>query len=160
MAGNERLNLKKVDAILKPSGFTLIEVLIVVIIVAILAALIMPRLLSQPEKAYISEANQMLGAIFRAENYYVESGTGNEWLPVDATAGNFPNWEQIRVQVPDAKNFVYACTTAMCTATRVAGPYKGNVISVPNASPSYWNCSATPGESKSYVTNPSGGCLV
>ena len=53
---------------IKRRGFTLIEILIVVVILAILAALILPKLLSQPEKAYIAEASQMLGTMVRQEN--------------------------------------------------------------------------------------------
>ena len=57
-------------------GFTLVEVLIVVVIIAILAALIVPRMLAQTEKAKAAEALQVVGAIKRAaERYYDFRGT-------------------------------------------------------------------------------------
>jgi prepilin-type N-terminal cleavage/methylation domain-containing protein len=51
----------------KRSGFSLLEVLITVVIVALLAALVIPRVLQQVEKAKKAEAVQNLGAIRSAE---------------------------------------------------------------------------------------------
>lgn len=52
-------------------GFTLVEVLIVVVIIAILAALMLPHLIAQTDRAKAAEALQMVGVIKRAaENLY------------------------------------------------------------------------------------------
>ena len=55
-------------------GFTLIEILIVVVVVGILASLILPRMLAAPEKAMILEANQLIGAMIRAQQANIDTG--------------------------------------------------------------------------------------
>lgn len=47
------------------AGFTLVEVLIVVVIIAILAALVLPRMTGQIERAKLAEPIQMIGAMKR-----------------------------------------------------------------------------------------------
>jgi prepilin-type N-terminal cleavage/methylation domain-containing protein len=142
----------------KLKGFTLVEVLIVVIIIAILAALVVPRFLSQPEKAVLAEANQMLGAIARAQNTYVDSGTGTAWLAVDATT-NAANWAKIGMQAPSATNFTYACTgDTSCTAVRGgSGDYAGATITVTKIGG--WTCTGGTA-TKKYAANTAGGCSV
>ena len=104
-------------------GFTLIEVLIVVIIIAILAALILPRFLSQPEKALIAEAQMQLGALRRAQQSYADlSGTGQY---VAITASSSTNWDVLGLSYPASDKFTYSCSVAglNCTATRASGQY-------------------------------------
>lgn len=48
-------------------GYTLTEILIVVVIIATMAALVLPRMLPQTERADAAEAIQMLSAIRQAE---------------------------------------------------------------------------------------------
>ena len=65
----------------KNSGFTLIEIIIVVMIIGILAAIAIPMMQSNTNKAKISEAIASLGSIRSAERlYFIES---NRYISVD-----------------------------------------------------------------------------
>jgi len=52
------------------SGFTLIEVMVVVVILGILAAVVVPNIMDEPEKARINKAKQDIRAIEEALNRY------------------------------------------------------------------------------------------
>lgn len=133
-------------------GFTLIEVLIVVVIIAILAALILPRFLGQSERAYIAEAQQMLGAMKRGQQNYMDSvgaSTGQTVATCGATqaACNSSEWRIIGMTMPsDQSSYNYACTTTTCTATRSStNTYNGATItlSYAGATPNVFTCDGT-----------------
>jgi len=67
-------------------GFTLVELLIVVVIIVILSALVVPRLIAQPEKAIMAEAHQMLGVLRRAQITRADS-TGAAFVSIDYIGG-------------------------------------------------------------------------
>ncbi len=52
------------------AGFTLIEVLVVVVILSILAAIIVPRIMDQPDRARVTKAQQDIQALATGLNLY------------------------------------------------------------------------------------------
>lgn len=105
----------------KASGFTLIELLIVALIIAVLASLILPRFAGNRERALVSEAVAMLGAIRQAE-------LANQLETGVFVLGAPPNWTTLGVAPGGGANcFNYAVatvagvTTATATRTNPAG---------------------------------------
>lgn len=54
----------------RPSGFTLIEVMIVIVILGVLAALIVPRVMGRPDEARVVAAKQDIATIMQALKLY------------------------------------------------------------------------------------------
>ncbi|MGF1643533.1 MAG: type II secretion system major pseudopilin GspG [Thiotrichales bacterium] len=54
----------------RPHGFTLIEVMVVVVILSILAAVVVPRIMDNPDKARVTKARQDIRALESALNLY------------------------------------------------------------------------------------------
>ncbi|MGH8426646.1 MAG: type II secretion system major pseudopilin GspG [Gammaproteobacteria bacterium] len=89
-------------------GFTLIEVMIVVVILAILAAIIVPRVMTAPEKARVTRAKSDVQAVASALNMYkldnytyptTEQGLA-ALVTKPVTPPIPPNWQQYLSQVP------------------------------------------------------------
>jgi len=99
-------------------GFTLIEVLVVVVIIGILASLILPRLLHQPERARIAEANQFLGVMRRAQINSVDTTGRTDYYPINVTP-DAVEWAAIGLKVPQVPGalFTYRCTAGNFTTT-------------------------------------------
>lgn len=78
-------------------GFTLIEVMVVVVILGILAALVVPKIMSRPDEARITKAQQDLRALeaalklYKLDNYtYPTTDQGLEALVTQPTSEPVP----------------------------------------------------------------------
>jgi len=140
-------------------GFTLIEILIVVVIIGVLAALVLPRMLSQPERAIIAEGHQYLGVIRRAQNTYKSSTGDTAYLAFSAnvtgvTATNTNDeWSELGLDnLPASTAFSYTCSTTECSAIRDSGDFTGAEIRV-NIDSGALTCTGTGG---GFYTNSAG----
>ena len=85
-----------------PSGFTLIEVLIVVVILSILAGLIVPRIMSRPEEARKVKARMQIESLeaalklFKLDNgFYPDTEQGLKALVEKPATGRIPTqWRE------------------------------------------------------------------
>lgn len=83
----------------RSQGFTLIEIMVVVVILGILAAIVVPRVMDNPDKARVVTAKQQIRTIetalnmYRLDNFkYPTTDQGLEALvtpPADSSARNY-----------------------------------------------------------------------
>ncbi len=67
---HSRFHSRFYSAMPRPSGFTLIEVMVVVAILGILAALIVPKVMSRPDQARVVAARQDIASLVQALKLY------------------------------------------------------------------------------------------
>lgn len=85
----------------KAAGFTLIEIMVVVVILGILAAIIVPRISDEPDKARAAKAKQDIRALegalqlYKLDNFYYPSTQQGLEALVQKPSGDPParNWK-------------------------------------------------------------------
>ncbi len=135
-------------------GFTLIEILIVVVVIGILASLILPRMLSAPEKAIAAEANQMLGTMIRAQQANTDSGGVFATITANTSSSE---WARLGMNTPGlaltagaGAKFTYTCSSGQCGAVRTGVAAKTATLTSAGA----WSCGSD------YTTMTNGGCTL
>lgn len=86
---------------IRQAGFTLIEIMVVVVILGILAAIVVPRLTDQPERARVAKAQQDIRAVesalqlYKLDNFYYPSTQQGLEALVTKPGGDPParNWK-------------------------------------------------------------------
>ena len=86
-------------------GFTLVELMVVIIIVGILAAIAVPLYTDYVQKARVTEATSIMGAIITAEKIWRQRTT--QYFSADATAGDFDVFKQRGIDISDTVYFLY-----------------------------------------------------
>lgn len=85
----------------RPQGFTLIEIMVVVVILGILAAIVVPKVMDNPDKARVVTAKQQIRTIetalnmYRLDNFkYPSSDQGLDALVSPPSDSNVKNYKK------------------------------------------------------------------
>lgn len=98
----------------KTSGFTLIEIIIVVVILGILAAIALPRLTENMDKARAAEAFNIGGDLGKALDRCITDETGGARVPADGDEANCDSYAELSFTDPSgaSTNFTYTVADA------------------------------------------------
>lgn len=149
----------------RSKGFTLIEVLIVVVILAILAAMLIPRLVGQVDRAAAAEAFQMIGAIRKASEQTRALAGDYGWYEMQASpppyeSDSYGNWTDIGLKSFTTKNydFYYQSDGSNYYVSASQG---SNYVSDNYYSESdHWSCGGTIFKKKAGVNGDANPCTI
>lgn len=109
-------------------GFTLVELMVVIIIVGILAAIAVPLYTSYVEKARVTEATSIMGAIITSQKIEMQRTTNYY------TASTPADFRSRGIDISDTRYFTYTTAptadgfTVTATATAAFGAGAGDTI--------------------------------
>lgn len=112
----------------KKSGFTLVELMIVAAIIAILAAIVIPMLASNKQRAIASEGQNLLGSVVSAcKVYYAEN---DSWPAAFTNLPSLTTNELSKAKYFTTSNlWVSTCTLNAYTVTVTAAANAGTELS-------------------------------
>ncbi len=117
-------------------GFTLIELLVVVLIIGILASVALPQYTKAVEKARASEAIQLLGDLYTAEQvYFMQTGSyTNDLSLLDL---QLPGVGTSQTATTSTKNFILTVGQATGSEFRAVAQRASGTTVLPSASNGY-----------------------
>ena len=106
----------------KPTGFTLVEIMIVVAIIALLAAIAIPNLLRAKLNANDALAKATIRAISTAAESYATAKNGNYPVDITSLTGATPPYLNTAYCTQTLSGYLYTCTLASATYSIAATP--------------------------------------